>query len=363
MKYEPFAAACLIFASCQPATVPAPDTDKPEEIRDAQSDWTEIPDAKISFVRMHPGAAQKNVYVDWKCFENQISHERVYRILGRDISQDAANALEKLRGSITEDLIPSDGIYACRYRDQMPQFRIELIQDAKKIQIISSSDCLHAAPFNLIVDGKYYMQTSGAIGSALENALAMSGNALHVGETEGMFMFSEKIKVDGYNAEPLDSPAKWFDDAFRKDTAFGAMLAAIEKQFGPLALPEIACNQSKSPQCNAVSARYQVKVGDHFIYAIPLKYDGQSVAAQIIPDTEWEALAKAAKTHVFQAVAQAVSPAQDIQLTWSDGTDCKMVKGLAKHFDLPESVSCSTWTFHCKDCPVKTYIYYVGLNA
>ncbi|MBQ8035690.1 MAG: hypothetical protein IJ268_01735, partial [Proteobacteria bacterium] len=68
---------------------------------------------------------------------------------------------------------------------------------------------------------------------------------------------------------------------------------------------------------------------------------------------------------VFQAVAHSVTPEQDIQLIWSDAgaeaDSCKMVRGLAKHFDLPDSVSCSTWRFHCETC--SAMIYYVGLNA
>ena len=359
MRFEPYLGVILLCAACQPAVVtPDVSSDAPEA---PQEIWDEIPDARISFVRMHPGAAQKNVYVDWKCYENRDTHARVYRVLGRDISEEAVAALDDLRKAAAQDLIPSDGLYACRLRENMPQFRLEFTQDSKKVQILSSSDCLHAAPFNLIVDGKHYIQVTGALGVSLEKALSLSGNALHVGETEGLFMFSEKIDVEGYVGAPQESPAKWYDTAFRKDEAFGAMLAAIESRFGASTLPEVACNQSKSPRCDEVSARYQIKCADGFVYTIPLKFDGKSVAAQLVPEAEWEALAKAVKSPVFRAAAQAISPAQTLQLTWSDGADCKMVKGLAKHFELPDTISCSTWTLHGKDYPAM--IYYVGLDA
>ncbi|MBQ4360990.1 MAG: hypothetical protein II767_12130, partial [Proteobacteria bacterium] len=187
MRFEPYLGVILLCAACQPAVVtPDVSSDAPEA---PQEIWDEIPDARISFVRMHPGAAQKNVYVDWKCYENRDTHARVYRVLGRDISEEAVAALDDLRKAAAQDLIPSDGLYACRLRDNMPQFRLEFTQDSKKVQILSSSDCLHAAPFNLIVDGKYYIQVTGALGVSLEKALSLSGNALHVGETEGLFMF------------------------------------------------------------------------------------------------------------------------------------------------------------------------------
>ncbi len=363
MRCEPFFAASLLLAACQPAAV---DMDLSREAPEAVQDtWVEIPEAKISFVRMHPGAAQKNVYVDWKCFEDRETHARVYRVQGKAISAEASGALDALRKAAQEDLIPSDGLYACRFRENMPQFRIEFVQDAKKVQVLSSSDCKHAAPFNVIKDGRHYIQVTGAFGEALEKALALSGNPLHVGETEGLFMFSEKVQIDWASGESQDSPAKWYDTLFRKDEAFGAMLGAVERNFGALQLPEVACNQSKSPRCDAVSARYQVRIGERFFYTIPIKYDGKSVSAQMVPEAEWDALAKAAKSNVFQAVAHSVTPEQDIQLIWSDAgaeaDSCKMVRGLAKHFDLPDSVSCSTWRFHCETC--SAMIYYVGLNA
>ena len=158
--------------------------------------WTEIPEDAIAFIRMHPKAAQKNTYATWKHYRSD-DGKTAWRLKNQDISTNAVQALDALVDAIgTEnDLIPADGFYACRYQENMPEYRVEFQRNQKKYQIVSMSNCLNAAPFNVIIDGKPFIQISGAFGSALQKVLTESGVQLKVGETAAMIMFDKNSGV------------------------------------------------------------------------------------------------------------------------------------------------------------------------
>ncbi len=352
----PLILIALLLPSC--AKFPEKRTDQ-EPVKETK--YQEISTDTIAFIRMHPGAPQKNVYATWKHYENQDDKSQVWRIQKTDLSQTALAELENLFAAAGQNLIPSNGLYACKYRENMPYYRLDFQHNQKKYAIVSSSGCLHGAPWNVIIDGTSYVQTTGEIGTVLESLLHNSDVNIPIGDTAGMMMFDTPIEIDGYKASGDQTPAAWFDTEFRKDATFGGGLQYIEKLFGPLNLPEIACNQSKSNDCSSVSARYMLKFGLDFEFPIPLKYDNGSVSASIPPQPAFEALATASKSAIFKAWPKTTAREEPVKLTYSEPQECKMVHGLAKHFELPDDVSCATWTLTSKDFP--TAIYYIGLQS
>ena len=359
MKYNALfslISAAVLFSGC--AKVPQKSEEK---IPEKPSPVQEIASDTVAFVRMHPGAAQKNSYATWKHYENHDDGSKFWRIQQKDISEQAVTYLNELLESAQKDLIPSDKLYACRYRENMPQYRLNFQHDNKTFAIVSSSGCLHGAPWNVIIDGKSYIQLSGAIGTALEKLLATTENPINIGDAAGMIMFNEPIEIDGFTPSGESSPAAWYHAEFLKDASFGGAIQYIENLFGPLQMPEIACNQSKSDNCSDVSARYTLKINADFEYPMPIKYIAGKVSSSIPPQTAFEQLATATKSSIFKMWPQAAARPDPIRLKWENPDDCPMVRGLAKHFELPDNVACGMWNMTSKDFP--SAIYYTGLQS
>ena len=345
---------CVLMVSCGSKPAPAPEA-KPV------IKWDEIKADAVSFVRMHPGAAQKNTYVTWKHYKHPETGEMVWRYNGKDLSQDGAKALESIFSAMTKDLVPSDGIYTCRHRENMPQYRLEFQREGKRYAAISSSDCQNGAPFNVLVDGLWHIQMNGELGKALESALDATGISLRVGETPAVFILDKPIQVQGFEGQVQAHPAAHYDAKFRADASFGGALKYFETLFGALKLPEVACNQAKSASCLDVSARYTIEILPGVTYLQPIKFNVGEVEAKFPTQPEFESLSKARGNLGLKAYAAAYGKDLPVQVTWHDGGDCKMVKGLAKHFELPETLSCSYWQFTAKDKPAS--IYYNGLKS
>ena len=192
--------ACLFLAGCAQTKAPEPTQETPQNDVKTES-WKEITDGKIEFVKMFPGAAQKNVYMTWKLFENNETKIREYRVDNKPISQEATEAVEAFIQAVDSNMIPSDGIYTCRYEQNQPQFKVELNKNGHHYSLVSSSDCLHAAPFNIRLDNdpsQWSLQLSGEIGIALEKALKLSGSSIdHIGETAAMLMLDKPVELEG----------------------------------------------------------------------------------------------------------------------------------------------------------------------
>ncbi len=342
-------------ASPQPPA-PAPEPDKP-----AAPVLDLIPQDTVSFVKLFPGSAQKNVYAEWKHFSNPQSGEKSWQINHKPVSNETALALDELFAAISDELIPSDGMYACRFRDDMPLFKLEFEHLQKKYVIVSASDCLHAAPFNVIVDGKSYLQINGKIGTALENLLSSSRRSLKIGENAAMLMFDKPVTLPNMTFDPVESPLVSIDKKFREDALFGASLAHIESLFGKLELPEVACNQAKSNDCRDLSARYTFKIGNSFIYKFSIRFENGQVHHSLPPNDAFDALANALKTPVLTAFDEAWTRENPLAISWVQEANCAMVRGLAEHFELKNDISCSAWNFTSKDLP--SAIFYQGLQA
>ena len=327
--------------------------------------WTVIPEAEVAFRYMFPKQAQKNTYVTWKRYANEKTGAQVWRVHDRDISDEAAAALEAMMAAATAQAIPAAGFVTCRYREDMPLYRVEFQRDGHHYVVVSASDCLHAAPFHAIVDGKLSVMPDGAFGQALEKAVALAGTKLPIGTSAGVVMLSETHEIPGLSAEPQEPVAKWYDARFRADAGFGAALAGFEAAFGATDLPEVACNQAKSADCADVSARYRLHAGESLELPVTLQYTGGAVQAELPPVPSWGILKKALESPVLRAWIASYATSKPLRITWSDDDHCTMVRGLATHFSIPDDkakkLSCSSWSFSGEGVPAA--VYYVGLDA
>ena len=358
---------CLgLSASCvQPKSAPEPVQDETPKIQ-----WERQDDAKISFIRMHPGAPQKNTYIDWELFKtNDIKDAsgaptQVWRVADKEISDEARQKLSELIESVDADLIASDGIYTCRYQPNQPQYRLEFSKDSHHYKVISSSDCLNGVPFNVQIDDKLYLQMNGKIGIALQNAIQSVGSTLNVGGSEALIQFVDPITVEGYANQGEVPPNVYYDKLMRQNEELNAFLEAAQKLDASMQPPEVACNQSKSADCSEISARYTVKAAENALIHQNVKVSKDGIAFTQIQPAMLERLDKIRETRMFKAFAE-LHKDDVIMLLADKNQDCKLVSGLAKFFSIPEkeikNLSCHTWTLTVKDQP--SLIYYEGLDA
>ncbi len=370
MKKISLLAVCFVLpwlSSCvQPKSAP-----DPVQKETPQPQWTRMDEGKVSFIRMHPDAPQKNTYIDWELYqlaqedgaaENTKTTE--YRVDDKKISEEAVQKLSELLASVDADLIASDGIYACRYQPNQPQYRLEFQKDGHHYKLISSSDCLHAVPFNVQIDDKMYLQMSGKIGMALEAAMQAVGSSLEIGGSAALIQLKDPIEAKGFTKTGELPPNVHYDKRLRENEELNRYLEAAAKLDSSLQPPEIACNQSKSADCSEISARYTIRPADHTLLYQNVKIASDGISfTQTAPEL-LDTLGRIRETRMFKAFID-LHKDDIIQLYPDKNQDCKLVSGLAKFFSISEKdikdISCHTWTLTVKDQP--SLIYYEGLDA
>ena len=322
--------------------------------------WHPVESSSISFIRMHPNAAQKNGYVTWQMYEHETSGEKEWRIDGKAIGADGEKALADLISAVTANGIPSDGIYGCRYEANMPQYRLNFEHNGHAYSVLSSSNCQNGAPFNVFVDGAWQLHLSGTIGTALTAALSFTDVPLTVGQSAGMIMLDQPVDIRGYEKGTGKSPRVWFDDIFRKDASFEKFASDAVAVFGKMDMPRVACNQAKRADCSEILGQYTIRSGV-ITYPIALHYaDGATTLSQPTPDkTQMETFKQAENAWSMQTYINMDSA--PCQLSFETPTDCAMVRGLAKYMDAPENASCAMWRMSGGSRPAA--VYYEGLDA
>ncbi len=351
-------AAAMSFwaASCAPKSGDS----SPETEKDRQDVWIEEADRAVSFVRMHPGAAQKNGYLTWKLFKNANDGREQWRADDRPISDAAAADLKALLDAVASVSAPSDGIYGCRVRDAMPQYRLDFRRDGHDYRVLSVSDCAGGAPFNVIADGEYRIDLTENIGQKLQKALQSSGMTLAVGSVPGMMMLDAPAVISGYDGKGSISPKQAYGEKIREDSEFSAFLAQMTKVFGAEPSIRIACNQAKTADCSSIHAQYAFEKST-MKYVLPLVWSNGSLSygSPLPPPDDVAALGAFAASPLFaQYAALGDAPAE---FAFKPETDCALVRGLAPHMDKNGDVSCAGWLLFGGSRP--NAMYFVGLDA
>lgn len=346
----------FLASSC----APNPADSSPETEKDRQDVWTEAADRAVSFVRMHPGAAQKNGYLTWKLFKNARDGREQWRAGDRPISDAAAADLEELLDAVAAVSAPSDGIYGCRMRGDMPQYRLDFRRGGHEYRAISVSDCAGGAPFNVIADGEYRIDLTENIGQKLQKALQSSGMALAVGSVPGMMMLDAPAAISGYDGKAGISPKKAYDEKIRENPEFSAFLTQMTKVFGAEPSIRIACNQAKTADCSSIHAQYAFETSAmKYVFALVWHNGELSYGSPLPTPDDVAALGDFAASPLFaQYAAIGEAPAE---FAFKPETDCALVRGLAPHMDKTGDVSCAGWQLFGGSRP--NAVYYVGLDA
>lgn len=349
-------ACCLLSFGCEPAQ-------KIQPIEMANASWSPVVDEKIVLVRMHPGMAQKNSYITWQLYENTQTHLKKWRMDDNDVSVEAVKYLEKLRDMPeSESWILSDGIYGCRATETSPQYRVDIDHAGKHYRMISVSDCLHVAPFNMIRDGQYYTQLDGSFGDILSKVLLESKSELHVMGTAGMIMLEKPLVIDGYQAGSGKPIYEYYHSLLMKSSAFSSVFNAFLKHFKNFEPPKIACNQSASTDCKNFSAQYRYKMNDA-VYTLPIQYtEGSVLYVNDIPDDASLERLNRLLTGNLYSLYRMQNPDNEVRVSWKREGKCSMIRGLAKWFDKDgASIVCSVYQLSGDGRP--NAIYYEGLDA
>lgn len=359
----------LGFLSCQNANRSEAESSSGDGLKQAQTEsWIRLDEGRVSFVRMHPEAAQKNVYLTWDLYENTVTKRRSWRVDGKDISPEAARSLEDLLRTVEGIERESDGIYDCRGHEKMPQYRLDFKHQGHEYRVVSVSNCLHGAPFNLLVDGKFRIDIEGNIGIKLEKALADSGLKLAIGGNAGMMMFNRPSPLKGFEGEAGQSPRDAMDGIFRNDAVIARRLAQLDGVFGEAPFLEIACNQARSATCSDWIARYTyVMKSQNKDVPTSLLYDfkfdwGENKASfqgAQASQQDLDALKRFLDTSLFQSYL--LSQTQNVVVAYKAEANCSLISGLAPYIDGANGAVCSGWQFYGGSRPAS--IFYNGLEA
>lgn len=322
--------------------------------------WKEVKGRQVSFVRMHPRAAQKNSYLTWQLFKHATDGSEQWRVDGKALSPEGVADLTALLDEVAKVEAPSNGIYGCRETELMPQYRLSFERDGHAYRVVSVSNCANGAPFNVIVDGAYRIDLAGAIGAKLEKALKTAGLALEVGGTPGMITLDAPTTLAGYEAQAQASPIESFDKVARSDAEFSSFYDKITELFDAPPEKQLACNQAKSADCSILDARYVFKSAK-MRYPIRMNMEAGEIDLEFpLPSADDIA---SLRTFIEAPLFEQYAATGDgvVSVLYQNVPQCSFVRDLAPFMDRQGDVSCAQWILGGKPRP--SAIYYVGLST
>lgn len=300
-------------------------------------------------------------------------------------AEDAPVDNEKLGAlleSATEGLIESDAFYSCRSVENGRQIRIRWTKKdpdntKHKYEITTSSNCLDFAPFNVVIDGKRFLQINGEIGRQLQEFL----------NDDASFLAQKKHLKPGFidftkplpqleSSETCDKDTcgslvlNHFDAIFKADPHLKAMLDvrnADETNDQWKTTLELGCNQSKSPTCDALVGRYTIPLSAETRYYLSFTYENQTLKADF--PTDFSAIRRGFEQPVLRAFIENTN--QPVSVSWASPADCPVLNALAPWFEDKGNTkntnhemkdSCDAWTFTSAD-KAQSIIYYPRLDA
>ena len=287
--------------------------------------------------------------------------------------------LAALLESATEGLIESDAFYSCRNVENGRQIRIRWTKTdpdntKHKYEITTSSNCLNFAPFNVVIDGKRYIQLNGKIGLALEEFFKDDEKFLaqkkHL--KPGFIDFTKPLPgdPDDTKATPSASILDHYDAIFKADPSLKAMLDARNadetNDIWKTTL-ELGCNQSKSPNCDALIGRYTIPLTPETRYYLNIAYEGLALKADFPSD--YSAIRRGFEQPAVRAFIENTNT--PVSVSWDSPESCPVLdaltpwfedKGNTKNTNQEMKTSCDAWTFTSAD-KTQSLIYYPRLDA
>ena len=322
--------------------------------------WSELKKSEVSFVRMHPGAAQKNSYLTWRLFRSAKDGREQWRVDGKVLSPEGVADLLALLDEAEKVSMTSDGIYGCNVTESMPQYRLSFERHGHSYRIVSVSNCANGAPFNVIVDGAYRVDITGSLGTKLEKALKSAGLPLDVGGNPGIIKLDAPTPLAGYEARAQASPLEFFDQTVRRDAEFSSFYTRITEFLDEVPEKQLACNQAKSADCSVLEGRYVFK-SQKIRYPVRMSLSSGGVEPEFsLPSAEdIDSLRSFASSPLFEQYA--TTGEGRVSALFKNAAQCPFVRDLAPIMERPNDVSCAQWVLGGKPRP--SAIYYVGLST
>ncbi len=349
----------VAFTGCQPrAQEPAPHADEP-----GQAAVTRLEDkaARISVVIHHPEKNERNVFYTFKKFGENYEDDDKQPV-------DAAK-IDALKAAVDKDLIEADAIYGCRSvskgNNKGRQIRIRFEKDGRQYVVMTASNCLNLAPFNVVIDGKRYVQLTGEIGRAVTDLLAQK-NAFVQETAHNKAGFIDLTKpLDASLDETVATGAPilpHYAAIVAKDEALTALVNSRKlKADAPELSPslEIGCNQTQNEACDKLVGRYTIPLSLMTNFSVAFTLTGDKVEAELPPS--FEGAQRAFEQPVVRALVE--SAQAPVAVSWQSPDACPLIEALVPWFHAEQNKSsCETWTFTSAD-KTQTLIYYVRLDA
>lgn len=291
-------------------------------------------------------------------------------------------AIEALLEAATSDLIEADAFYGCRSVENGRQIRMRWTRASAdntskhRYEITTASNCLNFAPFNVVIDGKRYLQLNGKIGQALTHLLQADPKfrAQQKHLKAGFIDFTKPFSgnPDDAKATSLTPLLEAFDTRFKSDARLKAILDARNADTTNPSWQttlELGCNQSKSPTCDSLVGRYTIPLSPETHYYLSLTYEDSVLKANF--PTDFSVVRRSFEQPVIRTFIENTS--RPVTVAWSSPQTCPVLdalapwfedKGNAKNTDTKTvtAQSCDAWSFTSAD-KQQSLIYYPRLDA
>jgi len=257
--------------------------------------------------------------------------------------------LDPMLAAATEDLIPSDGMKSCRPSDSRPRWKVRIPREkGGELLLTSSSGCQHYAPWNVVKDGKLYVQLSGAFGEAFQNALVELDTPRFENARwprKARFELTENHGEIPDGAEAQTPPWASMKDELVEHSDFA-------KHFGEEAAEvdefELLCSQSVSEACTTLIAEATVDWRGHEL-RLRATANKDEIASIDMPKemTDFDAFLD---SKLFGSIEKSAGD-KPITVAYDKRGDCRSLGYGAPHYKPDtdvESLNCEVYTAEVK---------------
>jgi hypothetical protein len=253
------------------------------------------------------------------------------------------SAVVKALAGAFDQLVPSDGLKNCDSRsDDYPDFTIHVTGSRGAVDLLSTSNCRDCAPWNVVHNGKLYVQSSGKLGKALD-PLLRAGKvpaATWFGK-EGGLMFDYLSRRDP--PKGVTTVAEPFQALLLRRASASPVVADAfpgRRVLGVSALCHREPPETDNPACARLDALLTVALDDPFAVDVGATVDNFEV--QRFAPVPTDMAAKLASSKLYRALA-ASSTTRPLVLSFTEEKDCNQARHAAEDLGWRTPPDCSFW--------------------
>jgi hypothetical protein len=257
-----------------------------------------------------------------------------WEAFGSPIDSSVVRALE----GAFDQLVPSDGVKDCNsHTDDYPHFAIHVAGSRGAADLLSDSNCRDYAPWNVVQNGKLYVQASGKLGKALAPLLRAGKipTATTFGNEAGL-MFDYLRRRDTPKGVTVAEP---FQAVLLRRASASPVVADTFP--GQRVLDVSAwCHTDDNPECARLDAHVTVSQDGPFALEVEATVDNFEV--QRFAPVPKDLAAKLASSKLYRALA-ASSTTRPLVLRWTEEKDCRQARRAAEDLGWRTPPDCNYW--------------------